>query len=40
MEKPFDITGEKQIEKQELQARVTTQNTFWSTFKERLERKK
>lgn len=40
MEKPFDITGEKQIEKQELQARVTTQNSFWSTLKERLERKK
>ena len=39
LEKPFDI-GNQQIEKTELQKKVTIQNNYWTSFKDRLESQK
>ena len=40
LEKPFNLDGEKQVEKVELQYKSTKQNNFWASFKDRLENKK
>lgn len=40
LEKPFDLFNEKQIEKAELQKKVTVQNNYWTSFKDRLENQK
>lgn len=40
LEKPFDITGENQLEKAELQYKTTQQTNYWASFKDRLENNK
>lgn len=40
LEKPFDLTGEQHVKKEELNEKVTQQNNYWASFKQRLEKKK
>lgn len=35
VDKPFDLNQNKQIDKEKLNEKVTNQNNFWATFKER-----